>query len=289
MLRPARAFVVLLFAITLTISAPAQTSSDAQQRADARSFIASVAQLIYTTAWPTATFRSFNIDSIDPGPGNTLDITTRFDGVSHWDDSDLWLLLTVRLGRNGIEDVFVRRHNAILAEPFATARALGQLTLALTQQYQKRSSTPEPGNPPTPSTLRAPTGQTASAPQTQPTAPGLAGAVCINNSTSYTVHFAFRWGDAEWQPIDLQPQQAESIWWPYSDENHVSPALTIYYSEQGASAPRQHTYTLRRSQARLPIICSNATNYNFLVENGALNFFLVPATSSTASGPTPSP
>ncbi len=147
------------FALILLASpAFAQDSRDARE---ARGLVESVAAGLYRFAWPSATYKSWALKQVQPVTGG-LDIVTRLTGTSRWDGSDLWLELLLELRRDGLRDVRVVQHNAILVPPFVTSDAIAQGLVRAIDDYNRSKSTSAASlpNPPGSISIIAP-GQTS--------------------------------------------------------------------------------------------------------------------------------
>ena len=108
---------------------------------DARSFVQSVAATVYGLAWPTATYESFSLKSVDRVRGG-YDARVRLNGISAFSDSALWMEIVFEVRNGALNDVRVARHNAILSAPFATAEAMGQLVADLLEESSSGSPAP---------------------------------------------------------------------------------------------------------------------------------------------------
>jgi uncharacterized membrane protein len=104
---------------------------------DPRGFIESIAEGIYQLAWPTATYESVSIQSIEPGRGG-VDVLVRLSGKSGFSGGDLWLVLVLEVRRGVLHDIRVAQHNALLAHPFATVQGFGELIAELNRQQGYR-------------------------------------------------------------------------------------------------------------------------------------------------------
>lgn len=126
--RPFGAPVVWLALLALLwAAAPADVAGQTADDAEARGLMESVAATVYAAAWPTATFERFGIARVDRPAGGGLDLVVRLDGTSAFGGGALWMELAISFRNGAMSDLEVRRHNALLAPPFATARAVGEL------------------------------------------------------------------------------------------------------------------------------------------------------------------
>jgi hypothetical protein len=107
--------------------------ASAENPEDAKGLVESIAETVYLAAWPTATYESASVYSVDAARGG-FDVSVKLSGKSAFGGGDLWMVLVLKLRQGGLEDVEVVRHNAILAEPFTTAKAVGQLLAELAEE-----------------------------------------------------------------------------------------------------------------------------------------------------------
>lgn len=116
---------LVLFALLFLLVAAFQAPAD--ERDEARGFIESIAGTVYAAAWPTATYDGLSFKSYEPVEGG-FDLIVRLSGKSAFSGGDLWVDLAFQFRNGGkFEDVAVRKHNAILAPPFSTIQALGEM------------------------------------------------------------------------------------------------------------------------------------------------------------------
>lgn len=94
-------------------------------------FINSVASGIFSTAWPTATYKSVEIlENNQTSSG--YDTIVKFKGNSSGKlcmvgDCPLWFTLGIQMdSEHSIKSIKVLEHNAILSPPFQTAGAIAQ-------------------------------------------------------------------------------------------------------------------------------------------------------------------
>jgi hypothetical protein len=116
---------------------------------EARGFVGSVAATVYKTAWPTARYESAAITSVSRVPLGGLDVLVRLSGESRW-GGELWIDLAFEFRDGGFFGLKVRDHNAILVPPFATAKTVGAMTLALVEEFdgdRADRATPSPASP----------------------------------------------------------------------------------------------------------------------------------------------
>ena len=125
------ALLLTLFLVTTT---PAVAQTD---ESGVRDLIESIAGLVYNTAWPTATYSGFRIVQSRRVNGG-FDVMLRLFGVSAFSGTDLWMDLRFELRNGALADFEVQRHNAILAHPFQTAKAVGDMLV----QAAKASGAP---------------------------------------------------------------------------------------------------------------------------------------------------
>lgn len=140
--------LALVFLLLLcTLSASAQSRND--QEAGVRGFFNSAAKMIYAAAWPSATYREWQLDNIRPVQGG-LDVTLTISGQSGIDGSDLWVQLLVPFRNGSIGQPVVVQHNAFLFPPFRTTGIMLQLANNLASQYNAEHRTVYASPKPTP-------------------------------------------------------------------------------------------------------------------------------------------
>ena len=288
-LRKSLCWLVLAAAVTLR----GQDAGNAGDRDSISHFVNSVAQTVYKMAWPTATYRDFSLDGIEPIEGG-LNVLVTLNGLSGLDQSDLWVQLVFVIRNGGLDDVRVKNDNHILVAPFATTTALAGAAAEMAKEYAAQqqaapvtpshdsprdSSLPDPYptphfNPPsaprpTPPVAQetAPTPPPAPKPATPTTPPPTgtiaAEATCLINSTGHALTFDYRWGILKWIKYELPPNQEVKIWWPTRDGPGPSPPLTIRYDDDFAPGYTERGYVLLRTPTALPVDCSNVQNYRF--------------------------
>lgn len=117
-------------------SAPAQASSDSYLEA----FIDRVASSVYSMAWPTATYRSVNLNAITERSNGSLDIAFRLYGISALDNSGLWTDVVLNVKDGAVRDIKWGKNNAIVMPPGATATLVGEFLAELSAELQKANN-----------------------------------------------------------------------------------------------------------------------------------------------------
>ncbi len=112
---------------------PVSVQASSTEEQEARSFVQSVAATVYGLAWPTATYESFKFKSLDR-VSNGNDIRVKLSGTSSFGGGDLWMEIVLELRNGTLNDVHVANHNALLAPPFATSQAIGELVAELAEE-----------------------------------------------------------------------------------------------------------------------------------------------------------
>ena len=116
-----------------------------------KSFVDSIAETVYGFAWPTAKYERVSFGEISREGDSTL-ISFRLHGKSGFNDGPLWVDVVIELRNGEIEDLRWGRHNALLAPPGATMKALGEFLAELNKEHpqgqggggQRSVSTPSP-------------------------------------------------------------------------------------------------------------------------------------------------
>jgi hypothetical protein len=176
----------LVIALAVTImAAPAWAQTGSEKRWYER-FVDGVAGFVYNVAWPTATYRSVELGSVEFVPGGA-DVSFRLHGKSAFAEGDLWLDVVMMVRSGAIEDLKWGRHNGFFPPGLTTATMLEVINEALKS---------------------APRSTPAAAPSVAP-APAATRAVsvtCIGNPTAGKVHFALRRGQDS-APFSLEAGQ----------------------------------------------------------------------------------
>ena len=233
---------LVLVVLLITVACAAQTNAQGPDRG----FFDSIAQFTYNMAWPTATYVKWNFDSVREVPGG-YDVVLLLDGRSGFDKSDLWLKLGVALRSNGIDNIWVVDHNAILVPPFKTMQALGQLTADLEKQYQQSQQAqahPAPSQPPA-------------------TAPGRAAAVCLSNETGNVLNIAYHWGNDSWSNKTIDADKTLVFWFPINNGDSTAPRFFVEYNNSFVNHDAWQSYELERDAVTLPANCNTAKVYVF--------------------------
>lgn len=248
-------FAPLLLAAVVLATAPSAASAQSAEEKEARGFLGSVAATVYSAAWPSATYKEWGINSIQPVQGG-LDVDVRFNGVSGLSGGELWLDLIFQFRQGSLHDIRIRNHNALLFPPFTTTKTLAALAVEMAKDYSASSSPPP---------------QPAAPPATAATA---AAAVCIVNlDATRTINFQYRWGpDAEWTTSSVQAGYNRWFSWNYPNpEERVSPVFQVRIDVDASDVTRWSTYDLERYAADLPVSCEGARQYNLRVADGLIH------------------
>jgi uncharacterized membrane protein len=102
---------------------------------EARGFVGSMAAIVYSAAWPTATYESWEIKSFSP-LYNGLDVLVKLSGKSAF-GGKLWLEIMFEFRDGTFHDIRVVNHNAILMKPFVTSITIAGITVKLAEEYSK--------------------------------------------------------------------------------------------------------------------------------------------------------
>jgi hypothetical protein len=231
---------ILITTVLLPTSLKAATAGD---KGSVESFIDSIAEMTYAAAWPSATFKGVSIKGTEL-VSDGYDVAVRLTGESAF-GGDLWLDLVFEIRNGGLHDMRIGGHNAILVPPFETTKALGAFIEEMIDDYN---------------------GQTRQHVTTKrlPATTGRVGAVCIMNSTDYTLSYSYRWGEeGVWNSESIDAHYNSWYWWRYDSERQISPKFYIRFDDNLASGVTERAYWLKRNSTSLPVTCEKAKQYRF--------------------------
>lgn len=233
--------ILSLFLLCLPAVTGAQDGPNKNSRNAIAAFIDSIAETTYNLAWPTATYRKYEIVDFKVADSG-FDVIVKLSGISAFDNSDLWMKLGFAFRGGDLKNVWVVDDNAILSAPFQTMKELGKLAADLAKQYAK------------------PTGQQGAT----TAAAGEAGGICLVNETQAALVFSFRWGNGPWQQGKLEASSAELYWWSYQrGGDRSSPPFEIRYDDSFEEGYTEQAYVLVRYAGHLPFTCETAKKYVF--------------------------
>ena len=140
--------LTLLVAFVWTVIGSAPLSAQRSER-EARGFVSSVAEFVYNLAWPTATYDGFGFGRVQRVTGG-YDVPVEISGTSGFSGDSLGLVLVFQFRNGSLENLYVQRHNAIIAPPFATAATMGAVIYAIAQEMatEQRQASVTPSTPP---------------------------------------------------------------------------------------------------------------------------------------------
>lgn len=75
------------------------------------------------------------------------------------------------------------------------------------------------------------------------------GCACLNNNTSATVSYRYKWGEGEWKTMQLQPGYRNWICWQYQNAQKSSPNLLFQLDVDMSKGSAWTTYAIARVQA----------------------------------------
>lgn len=142
--------VVRYLAITVllaTAGLPLWAQEIQDTSAESRSFVESVAATVYALAWPTATYENFRIREVESA-ADGYEVTVRLNGASAFGGGPLWMDMAFQVRRGTLVDIEVKRHNAVLAAPFATAEAVREAVATIAAEARLSSIEAGPGPSP---------------------------------------------------------------------------------------------------------------------------------------------
>jgi hypothetical protein len=111
---------------------PAQADDD---RSVYREFVDGIGETVFFFAWPTAQYERVSFQGFRDASGGA-DVLFRVHGRSAFSDGPLWVDVVLELRNGEVRDLRFGNHNALLAAPGETMRALGEALQELTTQYQ---------------------------------------------------------------------------------------------------------------------------------------------------------
>ncbi len=127
------AVIVCFACLALALAAPA--ALHARDSSD-RDFVDSIAEFVFALAWPTATYESVGFGESRLIPGGA-EIAFRLHGTSAWGGGPLWVDVVLEVRNGEVTDLRWGQHNAILAAPGETVKALGQALAQLSEEYSQ--------------------------------------------------------------------------------------------------------------------------------------------------------
>ncbi len=144
--RLGRAARSLLLALVLSAAVSLTLAAQATQEKEARGFVGSMAALVYGTAWPTATYESWQITQVERLEDG-LALLVRLSGQSNF-GGELWLEMVFEWRKGHFYDLRVHRHNAILVAPFKTSQTIAALAADMAQEFASSANREPPPPPP---------------------------------------------------------------------------------------------------------------------------------------------
>ncbi|SEB52393.1 hypothetical protein [Terriglobus roseus] len=251
----------LLLALLALLALPAGLRARGQQPQNQNSvtqFFQQSAKFIYNLAWPTATYSDFGLRGIEPVQGG-FDVKILLDGRSGFDNSDLWILLRIKIRRNGIADIVVLNDNHFLMAPFATSTAVGQAVVQLSQRYaESQPSSAAVKTPPVQNQLPA-----------TPSPSTVSQAVCIENRTGNPVPLLYRWGDQDWASDSLPAAGSHIYYW----NSATSPPFFVRYDADFAEGLQLKTYELNHKTAAANPDCASSQRYQFSIQGNGIEVY----------------
>ena len=76
------------------------------------------------------------------------------------------------------------------------------------------------------------------------------GCACFHNNTTGTIAYRYKWGDGQWQPHKLPPNNQSWICWKYDSGQKNSPNLTFQLDVDMTKGSAWTTYSITRVQAK---------------------------------------
>ena len=255
-----KAATVVAISLVVCICAAGVRAQNNTEEREARGFVEALAQSTYKLAWPTATYKSWALRGVERATGG-LNIRVRLSGLSAFDNGDLWLDLMFQMRNGALADLFVERHNAILAEPFSTSKEIVKILKGVADDYARQSA------------ARA-------AATAAPPASGLVEGACLTNPTTIPIRFSYRWGTGEWTNVDLPSNREQWFSYPIVS-GAASPKLEIRFDNSLAEGYTAREYALPSSQTRLPIRCTDVTRYDFRLNQNVIDLFVATTQTKT--------
>lgn len=100
-------------------------------------FVDRVASSVYAAAWPTATYKSVNLNAVTERRNGSLDIAFRLYGISALDNSWLWTDVILNIKDGEVRDIHWGKNNAIVMQPGGTAKLIGEFLADLSAELDK--------------------------------------------------------------------------------------------------------------------------------------------------------
>ncbi|MFK8186200.1 MAG: hypothetical protein AB8B99_22725 [Phormidesmis sp.] len=222
-------------------------SASAQQSSLCTQLGQSIGRLAYNAAFPLATYEGTTCQSVNSLNSGT-DYRFRVTGRGIWQNAPLWtdvIFTTDSAGR--FQNIRWGNHNSPFWPPgtsyIATAEAIGEFNRAL---------------------------------QSPSSSAGSAGAICLQNPTSYKLYYKYRWGSGQWESDSLDAGSSSRYWWNYSAGSQTSPTFQIEFDNSMSKGYTPSSYNLSRNIVSQRFSCSDAKRYAFSVQSGRVDMRALP-------------
>jgi hypothetical protein len=229
------AFVAALILLGAATSGFAQTP-ERDEVSGIRAFVHNVGETIYGLAWPTAKFKGMSVSSVRPVVDG-FDVVVKLTGESMW-GGELWLKLGMEFRNDGLDDLLVLDHNALLFKPFETVTAFGMMLNELANEYERSQG-------------RAAVGD----------------ALCIGNPTAGALKFQYRLGNGAWTSYEV-PAYTDA--W-FSRAAGGAGDFFIRFDDSFADGYSERGYRLEFNRVALPVKCQTARRYKFAVQGSSID------------------
>jgi len=290
--RLGKAPLMVVLALTLSVSTVAQTSSDDTQQNNL-GFTDSIAKFIYSLAWPTATYKDWHMEWPEKDADGGYDLVVKISGLSGFDQSDLWLKLAIAIRSGNIDHYNVLDHNGAIP-PFFTVAVVGTLVEKFNEEYQKsKASQPpatasSPAYDPTPSPSPPPATTATPAEHAPPTQTV---GVCIQNTTNGPVSYSYRWDygsiwKSEWKQTKVDSGYDMIHTYKLNALVPTPPQFDIEYGGGSVDGAPQD-YVLENGYVPPSANCEDAKQYTF-ASNGQLLVLTAASAPATTTAPSDS-
>lgn len=104
------------------------------------------------------------------------------------------------------------------------------------------------------------------------------GCACVHNKTNVTIDYTYRWGEADWRRINLQPNHTESHCWRYQSGTASSPRLQIRLDVDMSRETAWKTYDLPRAQSatnRCSAAIPNSSVFDISYQTGTQERYII--------------
>lgn len=120
----------------LLLSSPPYLWAEDDSEDSFKKFVHGMGETLYFLAWPTAEYERAGFGGVS-FTSNGADVSFRLHGKSGFDGGHLWVDVVVEIRNGEITDLRWGDNNAILAQPGATIKAMGEVLAELNKEYSQ--------------------------------------------------------------------------------------------------------------------------------------------------------